>query len=77
MIINDINYMEAVSEANEVQGGALVLPSFNSVATVGGSADAFGLSLSTTDVQGATQSISLPNSKTSKSLLTVSAGSAV
>jgi hypothetical protein len=77
MIINDINYMEAVSEATEVQGGKLVLPGFNSVATVGGSADAFGLSLSATDVQGATQSLSLPNSKTSTSILAVSAGSAV
>lgn len=35
MLINDLNYLEAVDEANELEGGVFVLPSLAAVGASG------------------------------------------
>ncbi|AFY77390.1 MAG: hypothetical protein IGR93_05710 [Hydrococcus sp. C42_A2020_068] len=77
MIINDINYIEAV-EANEVQGGALpTVPTFTALALGNGTSTAFGTALSFTDIKLKTDSVALPNYKFSGSQVAGIAGATV
>lgn len=77
MIIADINYIETV-EANEVQGGSLILPPFYTALANGtGTSTAFGTALSFTNVAVLTNSLALPNHKMSASGVVAIAGATV